>query len=100
MMMRWIRFLLWTIKGGLLIVCLAILVLWVRSYWRADGLSNVAYSMREGDTAMDLRWARSESAWVCAGKIHMAFTDQTAVEVQASYADPAPWTPGWHPSSE
>src|SRR6185436_7758502 len=93
--MRWIRFFLWTIKGVLLIVCLALVVLWVRSYWRMDVLHHLTRSDRDGDAVFDQYSMRSERGWVWVGRMHASVVARAVVQRQTNLTDPADFPPGW-----
>jgi hypothetical protein len=43
--MKWLQRTLRVIRGTLLILCLAVIVLWVRSYWRYDALAAGTYTV-------------------------------------------------------
>src|SRR5580765_5696135 len=94
--MKWIRRLLWPIKGALLIICLAIVVLWVRSYWRKDGLRYVTGLEQDRGPSMRWLWTRSERGWVWLDSIHFSFPGESAVEVKKFLSENPQWSLGWH----
>ena len=46
--MKWPRRLAFGVKGGLMVLCICVLLLWVRSYWRGDRLNHWSISQSGG----------------------------------------------------
>src|SRR5580765_1171888 len=84
--MRWIRRLLLAVKGVLLIVCLAILVLWVRSYWRGDWIDRATYIDVDNGAVFDSRFVASNNGWLRVGSQWYWCNDETAVDLRKRFA--------------
>src|SRR3954469_21716913 len=81
-----LRRILWLVKGLLLVLCLTVLVLWVRSYWRCDVVSDTRRGESGGwktATGPDLS---SQLGWLSA--------DWTAVSWPAKRVIPEEYFPG------
>src|SRR5829696_6098790 len=58
--MKWLRRMLRVVRGTLLILCLAVVVLWVRSYWRMDQASRKVASKGAVTSTVEIRFAWSQ----------------------------------------
>jgi len=65
-MRKLLRRILWLVKGLLLIVFLAVLVLWVRSYWRCDSVWHIQRGELFGRTTTTGPELASQLGWVLA----------------------------------
>jgi hypothetical protein len=93
--MKWLQRTLRVIRGTLLILCLAVIVLWVRSYWRMDQASQKTASQGAVTSTVDIRFASSRRGWVCASRWRL--WDDQALTEQAwrEKLEENGWSPGW-----
>jgi len=63
-MMKRLRRLLWVVKGGLVVLCLALICLRLRSYWREDWLIHAQAIESEGQGAVEMRGLWFGRGWV------------------------------------
>ncbi len=61
-----LRRILWLVKGLLLVVCLTVLVFWVRSYWRCDSVWHIQRGEISGRTTTTGPELASQLGWVWA----------------------------------
>ena len=93
--MKWLKRTLRVTKGTLLMLCLAVLVLWVRSYWRMDQASHKTASQGPVTSTVDIRFAWSRRGWLCASRFRR-WDDQPRTQQEwRKLLEENGWSPGW-----
>ena len=93
--MKWLRRTLRVIKGTQIILCLAVLVLWARSYWRMDQAAQKLASQGAVTSTVDIRFAWSRRGWLCASRFRR-WDAQTRTEQEwRKLLEENGWSPGW-----
>ena len=97
--MKWLKRTLRLTKGTLLMLCLAVLVLWVRSHWRMDQASQKTASQGAARSIVDIRFAWSRRGWLCASRFRR-WDDQPRTQQEwRKLLEENGWSPGWRARS-
>src|SRR3954463_3286488 len=93
--MTWPRRMLRVVKGTLLILCLAVILLWVRSYWRMDQVAQKIASKGAVTSTAETRWVWARRGWVCASRWRL-WDDKALTEREwREKLEANEWSPGW-----
>ncbi len=83
---RLVSALLWIVKGTLLAIALAALVLWPRGYWQKGSARESALVESNASAALEWRWLSSECGYVWVSIYRMEWTGTLAAnELHQSY---------------
>src|SRR5690349_5043700 len=93
--MKWLIRALRVIKVTLLILCLAVVVLWVWSYWRMDQASQKTASQGAVSSTVDIRFVWSRRGWLCASRFRRWDAQTRTQQEWRKLLEENGWSPGW-----
>src|SRR3954465_3052858 len=97
---RLVSILAWVIKGTLLLMGLAALILWPRGYWQKDRLVNQRRIESREAAALEWRWLASERGWIWVSSYRHVWMGRDAAEKLRQDYQSLAFTPGWSKGSQ